>query len=46
MKGPDSLLASVLYRVIHFVVSKVNVNKIHRKYSFHDISVFIVRFQR
>ena len=32
------------YRVMLFVVSKVNVNKTHIKYVCHDISVFIVKF--
>ena len=29
-----------IYRVIHFVVSKLNVNKTHIKYFFHDITFF------
>ena len=34
------------YRVIHSVVSKVNVNRKNIKYFFHDISLFIVKFGR
>ena len=33
------------YQVIHFVVSKVNAYKTDIKFFFHEISVFIVKFE-